>query len=34
MVRPIHRSEFAYTRFVSRPPERALLRWFRHQGHL
>jgi HAD superfamily phosphatase (TIGR01668 family) len=34
MVKPIHKSEFAYTRFVSRPPERALLRWFRDRGHI
>ena len=34
MVKPIHRGEFAYTRYVSRPPERLLLRWFRNKGHL
>lgn len=34
MVRPIHHSEFVYTRFVSRPPERLLLRWFKRRGHL
>jgi predicted HAD superfamily phosphohydrolase YqeG len=34
MVRPLERREFVYTRFVSRPPERLLLRWFRNRGHL
>lgn len=34
MVKPIHHGEFAYTRFVSRPPERLLLRWFRRGGHI
>lgn len=34
MVRPIHHHEFVYTRFVSRPPERFLLRLFKRRGHL
>lgn len=34
MVNPIHPHEFAYTRFVSRPPERWLLKLFRRRGHL
>jgi HAD superfamily phosphatase (TIGR01668 family) len=34
MVRPLHRREFIYTKFVSRPPERLLLRWFRKRGHI
>lgn len=34
MVHPIHRREFLYTRFISRPPERLLLRWFRKKGRL
>jgi len=34
MVRPIHHHEFAYTRFVSRPPERYLLKVFKRRGHL
>lgn len=34
MVKPLHKGEFAYTRFVSRPPERLLLHWFRKRGHL
>jgi HAD superfamily phosphatase (TIGR01668 family) len=34
MVRQIHPHEFVYTRYVSRPPERVLLRWFRQKGHL
>ncbi|HLK59651.1 MAG TPA: YqeG family HAD IIIA-type phosphatase [Chthonomonadaceae bacterium] len=34
MVRPIHKKEFPYTRYVSRPPERLLLRWFKRKGHL
>lgn len=34
MVHRIHRREFLYTRFVSRPPERLLLRLFRRRGHL
>ena len=34
MVKPMHKREFPYTRFISRPPERLLLRMFRRQGHL
>lgn len=34
MVRPIHHSEFVYTRYVSRPPERFLIRLFKRRGHL
>jgi uncharacterized protein len=34
MVNPIHPREFAYTRFVSRPPERFLLKLFQRRGHL
>ena len=34
MVKPMHKGEFVYTRFVSRPPERFLLRYFRKRGHL
>lgn len=34
MVKPIHKREFVYTRFISRPPERLLLRMFRRQGHI
>jgi HAD superfamily phosphatase (TIGR01668 family) len=34
LVKPIHPREFVYTRFVSRPPERLLLRWFKQKGHL
>lgn len=34
MVRPIHRREFLYTRFVSRPLERLLLHRFRKEGRL
>jgi hypothetical protein len=34
MVRPIHRHEFVYTRFVSRPPERLLLKIFKRRGQL
>lgn len=34
MVMPIHHREFAYTRYVSRPPERILLKLFRRRGHL
>ena len=34
MVRPLHKREFPYTRYVSRPPERLLLRWFKRKGHL
>ncbi len=34
MVRPIQKHEFAYTRYVSRPPEKLLLKWFKKRGHL
>jgi hypothetical protein len=34
MVKPIHPREFVYTRYVSRPLERLLLRRFRGKGHL
>ena len=34
MVKPIHPREFAYTRYVSRPPERWLLNWFKKRGYL
>jgi predicted HAD superfamily phosphohydrolase YqeG len=34
MVTPMHRREFVYTRFVSRPPERFLLRLFKRRGHI
>src|SRR5579875_590487 len=34
MVQPLHPHEFLYTRFVSRPPERLLLWYFRRRGHL
>jgi HAD superfamily phosphatase (TIGR01668 family) len=34
MVKPIAPGEFLYTRYVSRPPERLLLRLFQKQGHL
>lgn len=34
MVLPIHHHEFAYTRYVSRPPERLLLKLFKRHGHL
>lgn len=34
MVRPLHSREFLYTRFVSRPPERFLLWFFRRKGYL
>lgn len=34
MVEPIHEHEFAYTRYVSRPPERTLLKWFKRKGLL
>ncbi len=34
MVKPIHGREFAYTRYVSRPPEKFLLKYFRRRGHL
>lgn len=34
MVKPIHKHEFPYTRYVSRPPEKLLLGWFRRKGLL
>lgn len=34
MVRPLQKQEFVYTRYVSRPPEKLLLRWFKKRGHL
>ena len=34
MVKPIHHREFLYTKYVSRPPERLLLRYFKRRGHL
>ncbi len=34
MVHPIHHHEFAYTRYVSRPPERFLLNVFHRRGAL
>jgi HAD superfamily phosphatase (TIGR01668 family) len=34
MVKQLHHHEFAYTRYVSRPPERLLLRLFKKRGHL
>lgn len=34
MVKPMHVHEFTYTRYVSRPPERLLMGWFRRKGHL
>lgn len=34
MVIPMHPKEFAYTRYISRPPERVLLRYFRRKGHI
>ena len=34
MVAPIHHREFLYTKYVSRPPERLLLRYFKRRGHL
>jgi uncharacterized protein len=34
MVRQLHHHEFAYTRYVSRPPERLLLKHFKKHGHL
>ena len=32
MVKPINKSEFPYTRFVSRPPEKLLLKYFKKNG--
>ncbi len=34
MVKPIHPREFAYTRYVSRPPEKLLLKYFKRRGNL
>ena len=34
MVKPIHQHEFPYTRYVSRPPEKLLLGWFKRKGLL
>ncbi len=34
MVKPLEKHEFAYTRYVSRPPERVLLAMLRKRGHL
>ncbi len=34
MVEPIHPHEFAYTKYISRPPERMLLRYFRKKGRI
>jgi HAD superfamily phosphatase (TIGR01668 family) len=34
MVKPIHPREFPYTRYVSRPPEKLLLNYFRKRGKL
>lgn len=34
MVEPIHPREFFYTKYVSRPPERLLLRYFRKRGRI
>lgn len=34
MVAPLQPREFVYTRYVSRPPERWLLRFFQRKGHL
>ncbi len=34
MVKPIHKHEFPYTRYVSRPPEKLLLKWFKRKGHI
>ena len=34
MVKPMSRGEFIYTRYVSRPPERILLKYFKKRGHL
>jgi predicted HAD superfamily phosphohydrolase YqeG len=34
MVKPIHKHEFPYTRYVSRPPEKLLLGWFKRKGLL
>jgi len=34
MVKPINKSEFPYTRFVSRPPEKLLLKYFKKNSGL
>lgn len=34
MVKPIHPHEFPYTRFVSRPPEKLLLEYFKRSGKI
>ena len=34
LVNPIHSREFLYTRIISRPPERLLIRHFRRRGHM
>ena len=34
MVKPMHKHEFPYTRYVSRPPEKLLLNWFKRKGHI
>jgi HAD superfamily phosphatase (TIGR01668 family) len=34
MVKPMHKHEFPYTRYVSRPPEKLLMGWFKRKGHL
>ncbi len=34
MVKPIHPHEFPYTRFVSRPPEKLLLKYFKRSGKI
>jgi HAD superfamily phosphatase (TIGR01668 family) len=34
MVKQMERREFIYTRYISRPPERLLLRWFKSHGRL
>lgn len=34
MVAPLHPHEFPYTRYISRPPERLLLRYFQRRGNL
>lgn len=34
LVKPMHSREFVVTRYVHRPPERLLLRYFRRRGHI
>jgi len=34
MVKPMHIHEFPYTRYVSRPPEKLLMGWFKRKGLL